>query len=45
MPATLGLMARQPDTRVQPYVTGGLAVAPSLVGHLRQMQGPLAARS
>ncbi|MDX6315440.1 MAG: hypothetical protein QOF44_4904 [Streptomyces sp.] len=36
VPAILGLMARRPDTRVQLYFTGGLAVALSLVGYLRQ---------
>ncbi|GAA3839017.1 amino acid permease [Streptomyces phyllanthi] len=34
--AILALMARQPDTRVQLYFTGGLAFALSLIGHLRQ---------
>jgi GABA permease len=34
--AILALMARRPDTRVQLYFTGGLAVTLSLVGRLRQ---------
>ncbi|WP_240982411.1 amino acid permease [Streptomyces sp. S3(2020)] len=34
--AILALMARQGDTRVQLYFTGGLALALSLVGYLRQ---------
>ncbi len=34
--AILALMARQDDTRVQLYFTGGLALALALVGHLRQ---------
>lgn len=34
--AILALMARQGDTRVQLYFTGGLALALSLTGHLRQ---------
>ncbi|MEV0495324.1 amino acid permease [Streptomyces atratus] len=34
--AILGLMARQPDTRVQLYFTGGLTLALSLIGYLRQ---------
>ncbi|MCG7205201.1 amino acid permease [Streptomyces arenae] len=34
--AILALMARQGDTRVQLYFTGGLALALSLVGYMRQ---------
>jgi GABA permease len=34
--AILALMAREGDTRVQLYFTGGLALALSLIGYLRQ---------